>query len=87
MNFTDGTIARPEVIAEPDNALREAYSSARQQRARLREIFDVRPDLEARFVDAKRILAIARNGERGLAESAGAEEAAAAPETTEESDA
>ena len=62
MNFTDGTIARPEVIAEPDNALREAYSSARQQRARLREIFDVRPDLEARFVDAKRILAIARKG-------------------------
>ncbi|MCO7203775.1 DNA gyrase subunit A [Microbacterium sp. CnD16-F] len=41
----------------------------------------------ARPDDDDRILAIARNGERGLAESAGAEEAAAAPETTEESDA
>ncbi|MFI8633061.1 DNA gyrase subunit A [Microbacterium sp. NPDC077663] len=41
----------------------------------------------ARPDDDDRILAIARNGERGLAESAEADEAAAAPETTEESDA
>lgn len=41
----------------------------------------------ARPDDDDRILAIARNGERGLAESAEAAEAAEAPETTEESDA
>ncbi|MEW1834991.1 DNA gyrase subunit A [Microbacterium sp. NPDC079995] len=41
----------------------------------------------ARPDDDDRILAIARNGERGLAESAEADEAAATPETTEESDA
>ncbi|CAL4858324.1 DNA gyrase subunit A [Microbacterium sp. MM2322] len=41
----------------------------------------------ARPDDDDRILAIARNGERGLAESAEAEEATEAPETTEESDA
>lgn len=41
----------------------------------------------ARPDDDDRILAIARNGERGLAESADADDTAAAPETTEESDA
>ncbi|TDL45817.1 DNA gyrase subunit A [Microbacterium oleivorans] len=41
----------------------------------------------ARPDDDDRILAIARNGERGLAEAAADPEAASAPETTEESDA
>jgi DNA gyrase subunit A len=85
-----GELAGGLIVSEDDEVL-VVLASGKVVRSAVAEVpakgRDTMGVVFARPDDDDRILAIARNGERGLAESAVADEAAAAPETTEESDA
>ncbi len=90
LNDDRGELAGGLIVSEDDEVL-VVLASGKVVRSAVAEVpakgRDTMGVVFARPDDDDRILAIARNGERGLADAAGAAETAAAPETPEKSDA